>query len=1204
MVSSRLGKGAGKVENSSTFRKILFIACVMVAGIFIYLLLDFRHTASVAMTGELISGSSNGLPSRSSSFLSYVFDYFGAVTYIFPVLFVCVVWMIVIRRKRIKEIDFFAVGLRILGFNLIVIGFCAVFSGLVNFGTTGAGGILGDFINIQFFKQFPAAVAALIPVLVSIAGIMLFIARSPLWCCDYVGGLVMNLITFGRDSQSDSDAEGKNAAGQKVKSSMFDNIKLNTDNKPKKQRDDYSTATHHKDIEPSFGPLTAEPLKEDSSVILDKSPAVRKDPVIFGGVSSADRMQRAPEPIIKPVSAGEPRLREPVFELSERSRDFGHEASLNKAYEDTAEKNSSGYQNTAIFSSVQNNKNEEKSDPEDSNAPSTIIRDSRLDAAATAEASRKVSVEPQDDRPGTIITKYTEPVNVPRRFSSVASSSFDNSYTEEKDDVSSTIITKYDGTLARAADLQRSPRSHDISTVITKSSTVSGVELSGGIPDELLAASASGATYVQDSDSPLIDNTFSSEDGRTDYKDTAGNTDFEKGFVPDYQEQEDENIIPFETKSDEPRSIEVDNLTAAFVPSDRDENFDSNALKPNNSRVISEKGYDYNSYNAQGSRGISQSELSSSYDEHSAFATPQQSGTGVGAEASLSDSPMDGYAAYGQDTVSAEQDNASYHDDFLDDSISSSADNNVADIPENLLREPEQKPVTQFPTKDYVTSSITAPERPYGSWRPSLDLLASSSGNIEISEAELTRKIQEINVFLQNFKVKARVADYSTGPVITRFDLLLDNGIRSSQISGLKVDLQRVMQVQNIRVLDVIDGTPYVGLEVPNESRQMITLRDVVSRPEFQQTEASLPLCIGVDSVGAPVISDLTKHPHLLIAGTTGSGKSAGINSMLLSLLLTRSPAELRLMLVDPKQIEFALYEDLPHLITPIITEVKETVAALKWCVAEMERRYMLIRALGVRKLSEYNAKIQQANDAGQSVYDPMWSAEMGGRPAELKKLPFIVVVVDEFADLMAASGRGKKGDVSTESLLARLAAKARAAGIHLILATQTPRADIVTGAIRANMPSRVAYTVQSSMESRIILDENGAENLLGNGDMLAKLMDKNGFKAFRAHGPFASNSDVINVVDAWKERGAPEYIEGVTEDPEDEEESFADSDDSQSPRALDKIFDNVAAYAREYQIKNGREVSISAIQVEFNVGYTRAKRLMKQLKQEGVVGD
>ncbi|MBO6257940.1 MAG: DNA translocase FtsK 4TM domain-containing protein [Succinivibrio sp.] len=1213
MISSRLGKGAGKVENSSTFRKILFIACVLVASIFIYLLLDFRHTATVAMTGELVSGSSSGLTAHSSSFLGYVFDYFGSVTYIFPILFVCVVWMIVLRRKKIKEIDFFAVGLRILGFNLIVIGFCAVFSGLVNYGTTGAGGILGDFINIQFFKQFPPVVAALIPVLVSLAGIMLFIARSPLWCCDYIGSWVMNLVTFGRDKTPESSQDSSGAAGQKARSSMFDNIRLATEDKSAKERIEPVKGHHHNDVEPSFGPTLNEPLKNLSSGIDNRDNGSAGVQGMFGGVSSDDRMKPAAEPLIKPVLTPKPQVREPLFELSAQKSEFSGGNYQNRSFENRSDSAPSGYRTAASFSEQYSSKaaDTESLKVTDSNAPATIIRDTRLEAATAAAATTAPVGEPRDDRPGTIITKYTEPVNIPRRFSTAASSSFDDSYSEEKDNgVSSTIITKYDGSLARAADLQLPPRAHDISTVITKSTTVSGVELSGSIPEDMLRESAESSSAVREKGDTLLDNSFAGNALHTDYTDADGNADFDKGFVPDFQSSEEENIIPFETRSEDPGSIEVDSLTSAFVPSDRDENYDGSPLMPNRSRVISEKDNDYSSYNTYGSRGISSQELTESYKtgEQSEDQSFQNSSISADNGASLTsegrnDDLMNGFPSHQPTDDLPDSESASDFDDYPGEHLPDYQES-AADIPENLLREPEQKPVTQFPTRDYVTSTVTAPERPYDSWRPSLDLLASSSGNLEITEEELTHKIQEINEFLYNFKVKAKVADYNTGPVITRFDLLLDNGVRSQTISSLKIDLQRVMQVQNIRVLDVIEGTPYVGLEVPNESRQMITLRDVVSKPEFQGTNAALPLCMGVDSVGAPVISDLSKHPHLLIAGTTGSGKSAGINSMLLSLLLTRSPSELRLMLVDPKQIEFALYEDLPHLITPIITEVKETVAALKWCVGEMERRYMLIKALGVRKLSEYNAKIKQANAAGQSVYDPMWSPEMGGRPVELKTLPFIVVVVDEFADLMAASGRSKKGDVSTESLLARLAAKARAAGIHLILATQTPRADIVTGAIRANMPSRVAYTVQSATESRIILDEGGAENLLGNGDMLAKLMDTNGFRAFRAHGPFASNSDVINVVDAWKERGAPEYIEGVTDDADEEEEGFQEQDDAQSPRALDKIFDKVAGYAREYQTKNGREVSISAIQVEFNVGYTRAKRLMNQLKQEGVVGD
>lgn len=492
----------------------------------------------------------------------------------------------------------------------------------------------------------------------------------------------------------------------------------------------------------------------------------------------------------------------------------------------------------------------------------------------------------------------------------------------------------------------------------------------------------------------------------------------------------------------------------------------------------------------------------------------------------------------------------------------------------------------------------SVPNHQYDEWRPSIDLLARANSHVNVPLEELNKTSERINSVLHSYGIKASVADYLTGPVITRFDLELAPGVKSSAISSIDKELCRNLLVPNVRVVPIIDGSSYVGLEVPNHQRQLITLGDMVSSREFLETKASLPMCLGASVVGAPVVKDLAETPHLLVAGTTGSGKSAGLNTMLISLLLKRSPAELRLILVDPKQLEFSIYKDLPHLITPVITDVAEkTPIALHWCVEEMERRFKLMSLLGVRKLAEYNELIKSEAAAGRSVPDPLWNADMGPLAQSLKPLPWIVVVVEEFADLMAQSGRKKDKENTPESLIARLSAKSRAAGIHLVLVTQTPRSEVVTGMIKANFPSRIAFTVQSRLDSTIVLDDKGAEALLGNGDMLYKFTGAS--SPTRAHGAFTSNADVKAVVDAWRQyAGSPEYLEDVIAVPEEE------SDDSgeEKVKELDVKFDQAVEMVRAHMEKRNKPPTITDLQTELGVGYPRAKKIFKQLTDEGII--
>ncbi|MBK5144811.1 DNA translocase FtsK 4TM domain-containing protein [Budviciaceae bacterium BWR-B9] len=471
---------------------------------------------------------------------------------------------------------------------------------------------------------------------------------------------------------------------------------------------------------------------------------------------------------------------------------------------------------------------------------------------------------------------------------------------------------------------------------------------------------------------------------------------------------------------------------------------------------------------------------------------------------------------------------------------------------------------------------------------PSLDLLASPPLNqdpVDVEALEETARLLERR--LADFRVKAHVVDILPGPVITRFELDLAPGVKASRISSLARDLARSLSVTAVRVVEVIPGKPYVGLELPNERRQTVYMREVLDTPEFTDTPSPLTVVLGKDISGQPVVADLAKMPHLLVAGTTGSGKSVGVNAMILSMLYKAKPEDVRFIMIDPKMLELSVYEGIPHLLTEVVTDMKDAANALRWCVGEMERRYKLMSALGVRNLAGYNERVEEAERLGRPIPDPFWkpSESMDVSPPMLEKLPYIVVLVDEFADLMMAVGK------KVEELIARLAQKARAAGIHLVLATQRPSVDVITGLIKANIPTRMAFTVSSKIDSRTILDQGGAESLLGMGDML--YLPPNSSMPVRVHGAFVRDQEVHAVVQDWKARGRPQYIDSITATSEEGEGGFGLEADEE----LDALFDQAVAFVVEK-----KKPSISGIQRQFRIGYNRAARIIDQMEAQGIV--
>ncbi|MFJ2973181.1 DNA translocase FtsK [Kluyvera sp. NPDC087067] len=509
---------------------------------------------------------------------------------------------------------------------------------------------------------------------------------------------------------------------------------------------------------------------------------------------------------------------------------------------------------------------------------------------------------------------------------------------------------------------------------------------------------------------------------------------------------------------------------------------------------------------------------------------------------------------------------------------------------------PVQQPVTPPPQESLIHPLLmrNGDDRPLQrptTPLPSLDLLTPPPTEVEpVDTFALEQMARLVETRLADYRIKADVVNYSPGPVITRFELNLAPGVKAARISNLSRDLARSLSTVAVRVVEVIPGKPYVGLELPNKKRQTVYLREVLDCEKFRDNPSPLTVVLGKDIAGEPVVADLAKMPHLLVAGTTGSGKSVGVNAMILSMLYKAQPEDVRFIMIDPKMLELSVYEGIPHLLTEVVTDMKDAANALRWSVNEMERRYKLMSALGVRNLAGYNDKIAEAARMGRPIPDPYWKPgdSMDATHPVLEKLPYIVVLVDEFADLMMTVGK------KVEELIARLAQKARAAGIHLVLATQRPSVDVITGLIKANIPTRIAFTVSSKIDSRTILDQGGAESLLGMGDMLYAAPNSN--TPIRVHGAFVRDQEVHAVVQDWKARGRPQYIEGITSDSESEGGNGGGFDGAEE---LDPLFDQAVNF-----VTQKRKASISGVQRQFRIGYNRAARIIEQMEAQGIVSE
>lgn len=509
----------------------------------------------------------------------------------------------------------------------------------------------------------------------------------------------------------------------------------------------------------------------------------------------------------------------------------------------------------------------------------------------------------------------------------------------------------------------------------------------------------------------------------------------------------------------------------------------------------------------------------------------------------------------------------------------------VAERPERSERKESARPRRPSPSSQPKLFTTTASGE-----GPALDLLDAKvldpARGYSRESLEAMSRLLEIK--LADFAISAEVVSVQPGPVVTRFELQPAAGVKVQRISALAKDLARSLAVISVRIVEIIPGKSVIGIEIPNEDREMVRLKEILGSAEFTELDAPLALALGSDIAGQPVVADIARMPHLLVAGTTGSGKSVGVNAMILSLLYKSAPEDVRLILVDPKMLELSVYEGIPHLLTPVVTDMKDAAQALNWCVGEMDRRYKLMSGLGVRNLAGYNRAVVAGKDKGEPLTDPNWPEEFDMPAPELEKLPMIVVVIDEFADMMMIVGK------KVEQLIARIAQKARAAGIHLVLATQRPSVDVITGLIKANIPTRISFQVSSKVDSRTILDQGGAEQLLGHGDML--YLPPGTAVPVRVHGAFVSDEEVHRVVEDWKQRGQPDYLEEVLHGGS---EDFVglDGDAGESGESDDELYDEAVAF-----VLDSRRASISAVQRKLRVGYNRAARLIESMEVQGVV--
>lgn len=1363
-------------QGTSMVKKVLFIASVLIAVV-CYIMIMNGQAQTHSVSGELMIGQSEVQVAKESTITQTLLKYFGSFTYVFPLLFVYIGYTFFIKNFTLKDIDLFKLSIKILGFNLSIIGFCSLFSIMFSLQETGGGGILGDYINIIFKGILGSTLFPILSILASLIGSCLLMSLNPLFVTDLLGQKVTRTFNKKEESKdtsfvktheepiispvSEDDIKSlkhKEEKESEVNNTSFNNNPLFDENDVVANKDN-NNYTNQEDINTSNAQNLYDNFNNENYVQneqFNENYNNNNDAYINNNVYTNNDVYAENNTSFENYVEN-PNINQNINNEVNPNNIYQAEDNIytdNKVYthendyeeapttfiksnenvftnRDDIDSNNAYYnEQNALQENISENVNNDFASNFESNSSindtSTPIREEKV-VYETRSDLKEVEIDPNDTRQSTFIVdrqallekqkKIKEEKERQERLrleqerlereqqEALLKAQLEEQKQKEEEEkarlleesqdeedgvvhtfikenspfapkqevnnVEHDLLTAVQNEQAKALDAainntkEKNEDSSSIDLSKSNSSILNNVEKEGALFSKDLDTTSNTSTNEKQNIEPVVDKNKENQNLTTETRtasiampsfatetkkdaplvgipSAAENNIFTQRLVENNDEGE---VIDFEFEKEpigEPIEINGD-LTDSFVSMETKNPINPQVEEEIVRPLISEKDAKYSYTNA--SRGVFtegqelvNNNLNSSnntlfsqntntqeninkYNTNANIVTNEETSkvdvdnTKANVSHLTNTSFKEDNTNYllGEATPYQSKENRDFYDDRDNrDNLNVNSQNSQTSNYPSYMSDPNvggnlsQGPLstTIKRTQGYIGSKTT-PKKQYDDWRPSIELLTPGPGRIDTNKEELDAMASKIDTALRTFNVRAKVAQYLTGPVITRYDLLLEPGVRSSTITNLSVDICRMLMVPNVHVLEFIPGTPYVGIEIPNTQRQMITFYDVASKDEFINSKALLPICLGCSVTGKPVVADLAAAPHLIVAGTTGSGKSVGLNTILISLLLKKSPSELRLLLIDPKRIEFSLYDNLPHLITPIITDVAEkSAAALNWCVDEMERRYNLLDRLGVRKYEEYNNVIKEANARGEKVMDPQWDPYSGVEQEELRPLPLLVIVVEEYADLIlqTTGGGRKKSDNSPETAINRLAAKARAAGMHLILATQSPRADVVTSVIKTNMPSRMAFTVQSGIDSRIILDEAGAEKLLGKGDMLMKFTGVNQGAALRTHGAFLPNEDISRIVDSWIEKGgSPEYIDGVDETVA-EELSLDGSLDS-SPK-LDEKFDQAAKFAREYYAQKQKYPPISDFQTMLGVGYPRAKKLVQQLTREGVITD
>lgn len=1286
----------------------ILILCTIAVLFCYFVFIDFNSTNSSALSGEIKLGESFVAEQKQgNAFLVFLFEYFGSFVYFMPLMALYAVYSFLFKFVSFRDTDFFALGSRTLGAFWIIIGATATLSDLFAKGPTGAGGILGDFLNIFFASIVSSSLSAIVALLFLFAGIFLFIARSPIFVCEFLGGKIMSLInrrdestvSFKREETAPQESEMD--VLNRIEEQEFNSTDIikedlrepkfsenNTLNRQEPQFGDSfnSSANVENNVENNYVPNDnyeeKSPIYEEftNSVSQNQNSYQEELPIENEQNYNVKAQERYQQEIVQNnVEEDSGYTKEGYVKPNNKYRDYkspystiddpavreAHEAIFGK---DNGLKQDSFDNNTpSSYITIDKDNSEKTSYTENINdIPSTvIIRDSQPRVNKDNNyASYEIHDKYPEEEVKTIISRnpYQERPQTPQNIqeqkeepSTYITRNYNNDRNEVKkveDDAPATIIVRGDP-IVNVSSTASSENIDDKSIEVKEDHSQSQESTTNVNPgvisfDDLRRKSEASFEVQKIQSSAFIPTSNVVTPANNHHVATADTTNALQNNIKKPISEKDLNYVyqnasrgvsaekPTETHINyealkTPQSYTYVNNGIQVTPTVNNEyqqvETKSNYYNENVSNTVRDNTYQYSSPSLDRQNteiNVNQNEVKASYEEEN-YAQDRNS------RPQMQDN-RGSFVSYPQETVQTpevQEDrdfsvNHNNEDAEINHSQSGISFGDVQELDGGLGRvihikreeaKPQVKPLdyqalmaqeqgVAIPRKKGQIDILqSVPNKIFTPWRPSLDLLTPSNDTFAEDEGTIQRVTETIDKVMKDYNIKAKVVRVLQGPVVTRYDLDPEPGVSSNSIIKVAKDLSRYLQVPSVNIIDIVPNSTYVGVEVPNKHRCLRTLYDIASQKSFIDAKMELPICLGCSVSGAPVVVDLVKAPHLLVAGTTGSGKSAGLNSIIVSLLLKKSPSELRLVLIDPKFVEFSCYRDLPHLLTPVITDIRKDAAlALKWCVDEMERRYKLLQSMQVRKLSEYNELIDAANAEQRVIYDPFWNKDSGEEPRPLRKLPSILIVIEEYADLAAQTqGRKKNSDNNPVDLINRLAAKARAAGMHIILATQTPRADILSSVIKNNMPSRIAFRVNSSIDSRVILDDvngGGAENLLGNGDMLCKYTEVYQGFAFRVHGAFTSNSDIQNVVEAWKRcAGAPEYVDSVCKE---EPEEVAPPE----LQIEEEIFDRAVAYTNDFFAKHQKYPSTSSYQANLRLGWAKAVRLVEILRRAHVIED